>query len=231
MSEPTEPPAPRRRWGLNLRNNMIAGLLTVIPLFAVWFVLDLLFNLLSDVGRPLIVAFAGWMAPLSPEISAFLLLPKVVSAFAVVAILLLLYLIGLLATFVVGQQLIAWFEAWVARIPFVQTIYGATKQMVTSLQTKPGTQRVVLIEFPHPGMRAIGFVMKSFTDADSGREISAVYVPTTPNPTSGYLELVPSAHLIATDLTMDQAMTMVISGGAVAPDRLHYGTPRPDPRA
>jgi uncharacterized membrane protein len=89
------------------------------------------------------------------------------------------------------------------------------------LQQKPdGTARVVLIEFPHPGMHAIGMVMRVMKDAATGESIAAVYVPTTPNPTSGYLEIVPVKSVIPTDMTMDQAMTMIISGGAISPETL-----------
>jgi uncharacterized membrane protein len=71
-------------------------------------------------------------------------------------------------------------------------------------------------------MKAVGFVMRILTDDNTGEELAAVYVPTTPNPTSGYLEIVPVKSLVQTDWTMDEAMTFIISGGAVAPDRFQY---------
>jgi uncharacterized membrane protein len=88
------------------------------------------------------------------------------------------------------------------------------------MRTRPGdTQRVVLIDFPSRDMKAIGLVTRTFRDA-SGNEIAAVYVPTAPNPTSGYLELVPTDRMITTDWSMDQAMAFIVSGGAVGPDQL-----------
>jgi uncharacterized membrane protein len=91
------------------------------------------------------------------------------------------------------------------------------------LSTKPaGTQRVVLIDFPSPELKSIGFVTRVFVDA-GGRELAAVYVPTTPNPTGGYLEIVPVEKLVATDWSMDQAMAFLLSGGAVGPDKLPEG--------
>jgi uncharacterized membrane protein len=104
-----------------------------------------------------------------------------------------------------------------------KTIYGSARKLLDMLQTKPdGTQRVVLINFPHENMKSVGFVTRILTDENTGEELAAVYVPTTPNPTSGYLEIVPVNQLIPTDWTADQAMAFIISGGAVAPDRIPF---------
>jgi len=90
-----------------------------------------------------------------------------------------------------------------------------------------------LIEFPSPDMKTIGLVTRIFTDADTGEEIAAVYVPTTPNPTSGYMELVPTSRLVMLDWTINEAMTFIVSGGAAAPAKLHYSrgvrVPAPTP--
>jgi uncharacterized membrane protein len=132
--------------------------------------------------------------------------------------------LGWLANRVIGKRLIELIEQLIGRIPFVQTIYGSTKKLLTVLQQKPGgdVQRVVLIEFPSSEMKTVGLVTRILKDETTGRELAAVYVPTTPNPTSGYLEIVPVERLISTDWTMEQAMTFVISGGAVAPEHIHY---------
>jgi uncharacterized membrane protein len=79
---------------------------------------------------------------------------------------------------------------------------------------------VVLVDFPRRGMKVVGFVTRVMIEEGSGREMAAVYIPTTPNPTGGYLEVVPLDELTPTDWTMDQAMAFIISGGAVAPDTL-----------
>jgi uncharacterized membrane protein len=103
----------------------------------------------------------------------------------------------------------------------VQTIYGGTKKLMAVLQNKPsGVQRVVLVDFPRRGMKVVGLVTRVMSEEGSGREMAAVYIPTTPNPTGGYLEVVPVDELTPTDWTMDQAMAFIISGGAVAPDTL-----------
>ena len=82
-------------------------------------------------------------------------------------------------------------------------------------------KRVVLIDFPSPELKSIGFVTRVFRDAN-GTELAAVYVPTTPNPTGGYLEIVPLDRLVATDWSVDQAMAFILSAGAVGPDPLPF---------
>jgi uncharacterized membrane protein len=116
------------------------------------------------------------------------------------------------------------------RIPFVQSVYSAVKKLVGAMQSRPDGQRVVLIEFPHPGMKAVGLVTCTFDDAQTGVKLAAVYVPTTPNPTSGYIEIVPFDQMTHTDWSVDDAMKFIMSGGVVAPEKLdYYGlSPKPD---
>src|SRR5690348_15287138 len=132
-----------------------------------------------------------------------------------------LYLLGFVANRVIGQRFLNAFDTLLHRIPLVQTIYGGTKKLMAVLQQKPsGVQRVVLVDFPHPGSKAIGFVTRLMIEEGSGREMAAVFVPTTPNPTGGFLLTLPVEALTPTDWTMDQGMAFIISGGAVAPDTL-----------
>ena len=126
----------------------------------------------------------------------------------------------------VGQRLLSWLEALVQRIPLANVIYSSARKLLDILQTKPdGTQRVVLIDFPHSQMKSVGFVTRVIREQGTGRELAAVYVPTTPNPTSGYLEIVPVEKITPTDWTVDQAMSFIISGGAVAPDTIPFDPP------
>jgi uncharacterized membrane protein len=83
-------------------------------------------------------------------------------------------------------------------------------------------QRVVLISFPSPEMKAVGFVTKVMTDPATERELAAVYVPTSPNPTSGYIEIVPMDEVVQTDWSIEEAMTFVMTGGTNAPDRVNF---------
>ena len=100
-------------------------------------------------------------------------------------------------------------------VQFAQTIHAVRGRHAVD-------QRVVLIAFPHPGVKTIGLVMRTFRDDADGRELAAVFVPTTPNPTGGYLQILPLADLVPTDWSVDQAMAFVLSGGAVAPERITF---------
>jgi uncharacterized membrane protein len=194
-----------------LQRYFLTGLLTLLPIWLVWVVFKFVFAALSDLSRPLLGALISDF-PLWAQRGIALL---VTVAFIIA--------VGALARRVVGQTLLRWFEVVIARIPLAKTIYGSARQLLDLLQTKPdGTQRVVLIDFPHAEMKSVGFVTRVLRDEATGAELAAVYVPTTPNPTSGYLEVVPMEKLIATDWTVDQAMTFIISGGAVSPDRIPF---------
>jgi len=138
----------------------------------------------------------------------------------------LLYLIGLLASFVVGKKLIATAEGWLTRLPLVQTVYNATKRFLHTVSQPPiKGQRVVLISFPSPEMKALGLITKVMTDADSGQELAVVYVPTSPNPTSGYIEILPLADVVMTNWTMEEAMSFVMTGGTNAPESVRFDNP------
>jgi len=201
---------------------MIAGVLTIIPVLVVWLVLNFVFDILFRVGEPAERALIAFVAQRIPGAAPILTTSIFEWFVAVVTALLLIYAIGAAASHVVGTRLIALMEGLIERIPGVQTVYSASKSLIGVLQQQPGGEgaRVVLLDFPYPGVKVIGLVMRTFTDTATGEEIAAVYVPTTPNPTSGYLELVPAKMLTSTDMTMEQAMTMIISGGAITPDRL-----------
>ena len=129
-----------------------------------------------------------------------------------------------------GRRIIAAFDQVIGRVPLVQMIYGAIKKLLTSFQQKPdGVQRVVLIDFPSPEMKTVGLVTRTLVDEDTGRRLAAVYVPTTPNPTSGYLEIVPLEKVTSTNWTVDEALNFIVSGGAVAPSKMHYDKSAPLP--
>lgn len=212
---------------LRIQRYLITGLLTVIPLWVTWTVFKFVLNLLAGIGAPLTALLLGAIQAFSPRAAASIDSQGMLFVLALLLTLLVLYLIGFLASRVLGARLIGSFDAVLERIPLVQTIYGGTKKLMAVLQQKPsGVQRVVLIEFPRRGMRVVGFVTRVMLEEGTGREMAAVYIPTTPNPTGGYLEVVPVEELTPTDWTMDQAMAFIISGGAVAPETLP-ATPAP----
>jgi uncharacterized membrane protein len=206
---------------LRVKRYLLTGLLTFIPLWVTWLVFSFVLNLLAGIGAPIVSVLIGGLALVSPSSAATVNQSWLSFVLAMLLTLCVLYAIGFLANRVLGARLLGWFDALLARIPLVQTIYGGTKKLMSVLQNKPsGVQRVVLVDFPRRGMKVVGFVTRVMIEDGTGREMAAVYIPTTPNPTGGYLEVVPLDELTPTDWTMDQAMAFIISGGAVAPDTL-----------
>ncbi len=206
---------------LRVKRYLLTGLLTFIPLWVTWLVFKFVLGLLAGIGAPLVGGLLNALALVAPHAAESLKAEWLTFIVALLLTLVALYLLGFVANRVIGQRFLDAFDSLLARIPLVQTIYGGTKKLMAVLQNKPsGMQRVVLIDFPRRGMKVVGFVTRVMVEEGSGREMAAVYVPTTPNPTGGYLELVPVNELTPTDWTMDQAMAFIISGGAVAPDTL-----------
>jgi uncharacterized membrane protein len=207
----------------SLQATFLTGLLTLTPIWLVWIVFKFVFVLLSDLSRPVVGPLTASLAAAQPRWLGWLTDSWVQAAIALVFTLLFVLVVGLLARRVIGQRLLRMFEAVVARIPLAKTIYGSARQLLDLLQTKPdGTQRVVLIDFPHRDMKSVGFVTRVLKDEHTGADLAAVYVPTTPNPTSGYLEIVPVAQLTPTTWTVDEAMSFIISGGAVSPEKVPF---------
>lgn len=219
-------PTPRNP---HLLRYLLIGFFTVAPLWVTWLVFDFLFDLLASTGAPFLKALARLLRPLSDTLATWLLDSGVQTVLAALFTLLLLYAVGVFASFVVGKRLIGAAEEWLARLPLVQTVYGATKRFLQTV-TKPPVQgqRVVLISFPSPEMKAVGLITKVMKDADSGAELAVVYVPTSPNPTSGYIEILPLADVVMTDWSMEEAMSFVMTGGTNAPDSVRFNNP---PRA
>ena len=216
-------PPPQRP---SLQKLFLAGLLTLLPLWLTWVVVKFVFVLLSGISQPLIGPLLHNLATGNPQAFAWLGQPWVQTALALLATLAVILLSGVMARRVIGQRLLRWFEGLIQRIPLASTIYGSARKLLDILQTQPdGTQRVVLIDFPHTEMKSVGFVTRVIREQGTGRELAAVYVPTTPNPTSGYLEIVPVEKMTPTDWTVDQAMSFIISGGAVAPDTIPFSVP------
>ena len=209
-----------------LRAYFFTGLLTLLPIWLVWIVFKFVLGMLSDISQPVVAPLSGQLANAHPEMLGWLDDPFTQSAIAVLATVAFIVAVGGLARRVVGQRLLAWVEGLIARIPLLKTVYGSARKLLDLLQTKPdGTQRVVLIDFPHRDMKCIGFVTRVMREQGTGRELAAVYVPTTPNPTSGYLEIVPVELLTPTDWSVDEAMAFIISGGAVSPAVIPFNRP------
>ena len=219
----TEQPSPSPNTTPSLQKLFLTGLLTLFPIWLTWVVVKFVFVLLSGISAPLINVIAQQITARFPRTLGLIDDAWVQNTLSMIATLAVIVLVGLLARRVIGQRLLAWFEKLMLRIPLASTIYTSSRKLLDILQTKPGnTQRVVLIDFPHREMKSVGLVTRVMKEEGTGRELAAVYVPTTPNPTSGYLEIVPVELLTPTDWTVDQAMSFIISGGAVAPESMPF---------
>lgn len=204
------------------------GLLTIAPLGVTWFILDFLFAQLSYFGRPWIGGLSRAVRPTSPELADLLLNDVLQSIAAVIFVLAFLYLLGVAASQVIGQRLIQYFEELLARIPFVEGIYRATKRILAIAGTNKETgRRVVLVNFPSAHMKSIGLLTQTLRDNTTGEELAAVFVPTTPNPTSGFIEILPVKDLTPTDWSFDQAMAFIVTGGSNSPGTVNYRVAAP----
>ena len=212
----------------NIRRNLLTGAVTAIPILVTLFVFIFFLEILSDIGRPKVVILANAVRPIFPDLAGWLLdVPWLSSALAIVLTLAMLYVLGWSMTRLMGRQILLAVEHGLKRIPMVTTVYGATKKLIDAFRSDGGSaQKVVLIEFPHARMKAIGLVTRNFVDADTGEELAAVYVPTSPNPTGGYLEIVPVKELVMLDWTVDEAMAFVLSGGTTAPEHINFSRRR-----
>ncbi|MEP7043111.1 MAG: DUF502 domain-containing protein [Dokdonella sp.] len=216
---------------LYIQRYLLTGLLTFIPIWLTWVVFKSIFSLLSQVNLPWVAALFSALASAFPETLGRLNQDWLISLLAFIVTVFALYVMGFAANRVFGRRLLDAFERVIERIPIAHSIYGGAKKLMSMLQNKPtGTQRVVLIDFPSPELKSLGFVTRVFRDAD-GVELAAVYVPTTPNPTGGYLEIVPLDRLVATDWSVDQAMAFILSAGAAGPDTLPFAIARKLPAA
>jgi len=181
-----------------LRSRFLIGILIVVPVGATVLILAWIFNGIDNILRPAIESLWGRYYP----------------GIGVAAMLIIIYLAGILASNVIGRVTIKWGESVLERIPLVWQLYNGIKQILDSFVT-PGKDRymdVILIEFPRKGMHSIGFVTNKLPGKE-GEYLLSVFIPTSPNPTSGFLEIVPEKEIIRTDISVDNALKMIVSAG------------------
>lgn len=208
----------------DLQRHVLAGVITAGPLFITWLVFSFVLGVLASVGLPLVKLVAA------PFPGSFLSEHWVQYVLSVLFTVAAFYLVGRSMSEVFGRQMFGLFEASLERLPIVNKIYTSVRQLVDTLTSKNQTgQRVVLIDFPLAGQKSIGFLTHVIADATTGRPIAAVLVPQAINPSSAYLQFVPMQNVTETDLTMEQAMSMLLTGGAVCPEVMRYSAPNPEP--
>ncbi|MCL4425718.1 MAG: DUF502 domain-containing protein [Firmicutes bacterium] len=188
------------------RNYLLAGLIVLFPIYATYYVIIVLFNFIDGMLRPLIDRYLPYHIP---GLGALLTIGIV-------------FLTGLLATNFIGRQIIRYGENLLLRMPFVRNVYLLFKQIVDAFwgPGKVTFRQVVLMEFPRQGMYSIGFVTgEGVREAEERVEKSmvSVFIVTTPNPTTGFLFLVPREELVYLDMSVEEGLKLVISGGIISP--------------
>ncbi|ADE54590.1 DUF502 domain-containing protein [Coraliomargarita akajimensis] len=198
----------------SLRNAFITGLVVILPLGVTIIVINFL---LEKLGTPMSNLIFGSIEV--PDNSPQDYLLKAVSVAIIFAI---ITFVGYGSRFVLGRMVLNAFERLLERVPFINTVYGTVKQIVTtfSKQEKAVFQEVVLLEYPRKKCYVIGFLTSEAqgeTQAVTGDVIVNVFVPTTPNPTSGFLLMLPKEDLTRLEMSVADGMKVIISGGAVTP--------------
>lgn len=214
----------RDTWA-HVRHNLVRGILVLLPAIITLWLLRLIFGLVSDNVTPTVVAVLraagvqgldGWYHRIA------------VPLIGIVLTVLVVYLFGLVAANLVGRRLLEVAEQAILRIPIVKSIYGGSRQLLDAFNVggSGGFSRVVVSEYPRRGVWTIGFVTNETTTslAPAGEtpaeESIFVFFPTTPNPTSGWLALVPASEVHDLGISVEEGIKLIVSGGIVAPANL-----------
>lgn len=204
-----EPVDPGQAFLRHLRRKLGAGLLVVVPVGITLFVFRFFFNLFDGVLAPYIkrlkVHFSGSDA--------------YIPGFGIVIGVLVIYLAGLLTTNVLGRRMLIAWEDILSRIPLVKSLYRSAKQIM-EVFAKPGRsafRRAVYVDFPLEGTYALAYVTNDIV-TDSGKRYSTCFVPTSPNPTSGFVLVLESDLVYPAGISVEEAMRIIVSGGMISPE-------------
>jgi uncharacterized membrane protein len=239
---PTPPPAPgtpapkkshrplRQRSPIlaHLRSVFFAGLLTAIPIFITVYILNVFYGLVTKYTE----VPAGWLVTrlFGDGTDGYIgyLRNAAAPTFAVLISLAIVYLLGLLGTFLVGRRILAQIESFIENLPLIKGIYGTTKQVIAVFRQGgggAGFQRVALVEFPRQGTWTVAFVTNTVHDPAHGNLVCC-FIPMTPNPTSGFFQMFPENQVRNTDWSVDTGIKIVLSGGLLAPHELQPKQPQ-----
>ena len=191
----------------SLRNNFIAGVVVLIPIGITLYLTIFIINISSKL--------------IPKEINPNHYLPYNIPGLEILIAVLLITIIGWISLSFIGKRLFNFFETILNKIPIIRTIYSAVEQLIeTFTSSKSDKKTVVLVEYPRKGVYAVGFATKENTGEirkKAGKELLNVFVPTTPNPTSGFLLMFPKDEVIFLDLTFEEASKFIVSAGSFNP--------------
>ena len=201
-----------------LRKYLVAGLLIWVPLGITFLVLRVLIGFMD---RSLLL--------LPPQYRPDALIGFHIPGIGAILTLVLLLLSGLLVTNLLGRKLVGGWESLLARIPLIRSVYSGAKQVAETMFSEGGQsfKQVLLVQYPRTGVWSLAFQTATEVgevQAKTSREVVCVFVPTTPNPTSGFIVMVPREDVVELDMTVDAALRMIISLGVVVPE-WHGATP------
>jgi len=203
-----------------VRRRLVAGILVILPIYVTYFVIKFLIGLLGGILSPVVEKILELLevSPPSNTVEEF-----VVTTIALILALSVLYFTGLFAANLAGKFLINFYEAILNKMPIVKNIYASSKQLIhlVGLPSREAFKRVVIVEYPRAGMKAIAFVTGSIKSND-GTELTSIFIPTTPIPTSGFLLYLPESDIVETYMTIEEGMKLVFSGGILAPEVFEF---------
>lgn len=191
----------------NIKNNLIPGIIVVVPIVISIIVLKWLIDFFDNLTRPIIENYIHVYIP----------------GIGLVISIVLIYLVGLSTKNYFGRKLIQIGEWFVVRIPVAKTIYFAVKQIITAVTSREDkeSQKVVLIEYPRKGMYSVGLFNGKIKDPESDTMLGSILIITSINPASGFTVLVPLNEIRFTDMPVEQAMKLIVSGGIVKPAKIN----------
>ncbi len=194
-----------------MRKYLIAGLLVWLPVGATILVIKLL---VDTMDQTLLLLPPAWRPA---ELLGFNI-PGLGIALSVLVV----FATGIVFANFLGRRLVAFWEALLARIPLVRTVYTAVKQVTETLfsSSSQSFRQVLLVEYPRRGIWSIGFQTNTGlgeVQEKTGEEVVAVFVPTTPNPTSGFVLMIPRKEVVELEMSVDEGLKMIVSMGVVVP--------------
>lgn len=214
-----------------LRRTFIRGILLILPLAITYLVLRWVFGMVTGVGTPIVHRLLTSIHPAIVDNQVYALLIPVLSVLLTLGVVLL---IGLVGGNYLGRLIWTRIEAVLLRIPPVSWVYAPARQLMEAFRSSGGGafKEVVLVEYPRRGVWCLGFItapVRGLMPRWTGGELVYVFLPTTPNPTSGYTIVVPREDTAVLDMTVDEGLKLIVSGGFIAPVR--HGAPGEPPAA
>jgi len=193
-----------------IKSNLLAGIATIVPLALTVYVLQVTLEITYWIGGTVAEPLKRFVDVTFP---GFGLLSSLVG---LIIVFLALFIFGALARNVFGKKVVGWFESIFKKIPLIDTIYGTTKQLIETVSgsNNDSFQKVVYVEYPRKGMWTLGFVTSESTN-QANEEFYHIFVPTTPNPTSGFFLIIAKEDTTPADIDVEEAFKMIVTSGIV----------------